>query len=66
MLCYKDRTFCSAKCHQSPDVCNRVLTPGVWNAARQCGLDVSVADLSFDCEMYMPESEAEETSRVEP
>lgn len=53
MMCYRDRTFCSATDCRDPD-CDRKMTEGVERAAAQCGLMVSVAELHKTCADYLP------------
>lgn len=48
MLCYKDSTFCIAKCSNTE--CSRLLTHEIEQAADDFGLPVAVADFSTaDC-----------------
>lgn len=56
MLCYKDQTFCSARCAVSD--CPVMLTDEVERAAQEwwgkAGAPLSVADLSRQCAYYEP------------
>ena len=54
MLCFRDRTFCSANCDTSP--CDRKLTKEVVNAASRWwgkeGAPIAKSDFSRNCEEY--------------
>lgn len=57
MLCYKDMTFCVAKC--STHDCHRQITLDVEEFSTELGLPLSQSDFSEDCPAYNPnETEA--------
>ena len=52
MMCYRDRTYCTAAC--GADECSRKVTAGVEAAAERAGLPLALSDLSTDCDKYVP------------
>lgn len=50
MLCYKDRTFCEAKCSNTE--CSRLLTHELEVEADNFGLPLAVSDFSNDCKEF--------------
>ena len=54
MICYRDRTFCTAAC--ANDQCGIKLTEAVKEAAAKSGLPVSFADYRETCEIFIPEA----------
>ena len=61
MICFRDMTFCNAKCINTD--CQRKLTDKVLDdAARWWGsvfAPISVADMSENCEQYLPKGVSE-------
>lgn len=57
MICFRDTTFCTAKCLNHS--CERRLTKQVEEAAvKWWGSDkapIAVSDMSANCEQYLPE-----------
>ena len=56
MICYRDRTFCSAPCFNKS--CSRLLTEQVKEGARKWwGSDsapIALSNFSEDCEAFQP------------
>ena len=55
MICYRDRTYCTARCSNTS--CGIMLTDAVKEAARLVGLPVSMSDYSATCEIFRPVGE---------
>lgn len=51
MLCYKDRTFCSANC--ANEKCSVLFTEKVEKDAAKFGLPVACSDFSDSCDDYI-------------
>lgn len=51
MMCYRDRTYCSAPCAAE---CSRKATQEVEEAAKRLELPLSLADLRDCCDEYVP------------
>ncbi len=52
MLCYRDKTFCTAKC--ATYSCTLMVKPVVEEAAESVGLPLMLADRSDECDRYQP------------
>ena len=61
MICFRDMTFCNAKCANT--ACSRKLTDKVLDdfvlLDRAFFSPISVADMSENCEQYLPEGVSE-------
>ncbi len=53
MICYKDKTFCIAKC--AVVKCSRKATDELFKEANAFGMGVAVSDFSEVCDEYKAE-----------
>lgn len=51
MICYRDRTYCIAKCNNVK--CSRMLTEKIKEDAADFGLPVSFTDFSDTCAYFI-------------
>lgn len=58
MICYKDRTYCAAKCANK--ACYRYMSEEDWDVADRLNLPVALFDFSEGCEEYIPLEEENE------
>lgn len=52
MICYRDRTYCTAAC--ANDQCSLKLTEAVREGARKAKLPISMGDRSKGCKIFKP------------
>ena len=57
MICYKDRSYCVAKCMTKE--CARNLSKEEQQHALELGLPIALTDFSSDCDSYVPEDNKE-------
>lgn len=52
MMCYRDRTYCSAPCVTVE--CSRCVTPEIEAASERSGMPLALSDFRDTCGRYVP------------